>query len=645
MAVKAPTVTVIDFETMPIANRPAYPPAPVGVSIQEPGKKAKYYGWGHPTGGNNCSRADGVKALKAVWKNKRLFFNAKFDIEVACTELGLPMPAWDDIEDAMFLLYLYDPHAPDLRLKPASERLLNLPPDERDAVKEWLLDHKKQLEAEYGITFSKADKGPNTWAKFIAYAPGDVVGPYANSDCDRTLKMFRLLYTDIAARGMLPAYNREREVMPILLANEQQGMRVDMPGLRKDIPLYEQALEDSDKWIRKRLKAPNLNVDSDDEVGEALSNAGVVDDDQWTWTAGGKNVAPKRSVSKTNLRPDQFNDPKVASVLGYRNRLSTCVRMFMRPWLAQAEINGGYITTNWNQVRGTQGGTRTGRPSTNNFNFLNVSKSWHDKNDGYEHPAFLKLPELPLVRVYILPDKGEVFGHRDFNGQELRILGHYEDGALLAAYRDNPLMDVHQFVKGLILDITGLDYHRTQVKITNFRRIYGGGAPATASALNVSIGAAKELLAAHGRALPGVKDLNDEIKAIVRRGDPIVTWGGREYYVEPPKFDPRFGRDMTYEYKLLNYLIQGSAADATKQALINYHNHPDRQARFMVTVYDEINASMPKGRVKEEMAILRDCMECLDFDVPLLTEGKTGLSWGAAKAYKEPPSKYLRKAA
>jgi DNA polymerase I-like protein with 3'-5' exonuclease and polymerase domains len=206
-------------------------------------------------------------------------------------------------------------------------------------------------------------------------------------------------------------------------------------------------------------------------------------------------------------------------------------------------------------------------------------------------------------------------------------------------------MDVHGFVKGLILDITGLDYHRTQVKITNFRRIYGGGAPATASALNVSIEDAKRLLAAHGKALPGIKDLNAEIKAMVARGEPIVTWGGREYYVEPPRYDPKYGRHMTYEYKLLNYLIQGSAADITKQALINYDQHPKRRGRFMVTVYDEINASMPTKIWKEEMAVLRDCMECIDLDVPLLSEAKVGPSWGEAVSIKEEPSKYLHRSA
>jgi len=114
--------------------------------------------------------------------------------------------------------------------------------------------------------------------------------------------------------------------------------------------------------------------------------------------------------------------------------------------------------------------------------------------------------------------------------------------------------------------------------------------------------------------------------------------------VEEPGWSERFQRHMTYEYKLLNYLVQGSAADATKQAIINYHNHPKRVGRFMVTVYDEINSSMPKSMaaLRAEMAVLRDSMECLDFDVPLLSDAKYGPSWGELKKFEEPVSKYAR---
>jgi len=55
----------------------------------------------------------------------------------------------------------------------------------------------------------------------------------------------------------------------------------------------------------------------------------------------------------------------------------------------------------------------------------------------------------------------------------------------------------------------------------------------------------------------------------------------------------------------------------------------------LVTVYDEINISAPKSAIKSEMKILKDCMEGVELDVPMLSDGKTGESWGNLTKYKE----------
>ena len=173
-----------------------------------------------------------------------------------------------------------------------------------------------------------------------------------------------------------------------------------------------------------------------------------------------------------------------------------------------------------------------------------------------------------------------------------------------------------------IREITGLELDRSAVKILNFQAMYGGGAPAASRALDCSLAEAREFKAYHDRALPGRRALSDAITRLVRRGIPITTWGGRKYFPEPP----RDGR--TFEYKLLNYLIQGSAADLTKQAMIDWYNDSDREARFMVQVYDEINISAPKERWREEMAILKRHMEAPRLDVTMLSDAAAGPSWG-----------------
>lgn len=619
---KAPDVVTIDFETHPIGDRPGYPPKPVSVSILYPKKKPDFFAWGHPTG-NNCSKRDAQRALKAAWSSPlpKLFFNAKFDVEVATEHMDVKMLPWGQIHDGMFLAFLDDPHSATLELKPLADRLLGEAADEQEALWQWCCENVRK-------NFPRTKVG-----EYISQMPGTLVGPYANGDTGRTWRMFKLLYPRIQAMGMMEAYDRERELMPILLENEKVGFRVDLKPLARDIKKYSAARESVDAWLRKRLKAPNMNINSNEEFAEALAKAKLVNDEDWVINKDGT-----RSVSKTNFTEDMIRDVKVFRAFGYRNRLGTCLNMFMGPWYEQALNNGGRITTNWNQVRQVGGGTRTGRPSTNNHNFLNISKTWDDKEDGYVHPDFIDVPDLPLTRRYVLPDVGDVFGHRDYNQQELRILAHFEDGALMAAYQRDLRMDVHDFVKDLIAQVVGKEWPRRPVKIVNFRTVYGGGKNATAAGVGCSLEEAGELLAAHARALPGVGDLKKQIKALSADNEPIVTWGGRRYFCEPPGYSKKYNREMTYEYKLLNYLVQGSAADATKQAVINYHNHPKRRGRFLVTVYDEINASMPEP--KHEMPVLRESMECLEFDVPLLSDGKVGPNWGSLKKWDEPPSKW-----
>lgn len=619
-------IVTVDFETYAIQNRPAYPPEPVGVSIIDGDGAPAYYAWGHPTG-NNCSKREGVDALEELWRDPNtelLFHNAKFDIAVAHECLGLPIPHWSRIHDTMFLMFLADPHSPQLSLKPGAKRYLGMEPDEQEELNAWLWTHKDAILEEELKVNPEAKITKRNLGAYIAYAPGDLVGKYADGDTLRTRRLFDYLAPAIREEGMWPAYVRERRLLPMLLENERDGICVDLEALGRDLKLYRKAFAASEDVIRDMLDAPSLNIDADAEMAEALSRAGMVDDDKWTLTKTGK-----RSVAKDALTPEMFNDPLMASALGYRNRLATCLKMFMEPWYRQAVARGGVISCNWNQIRGATHGTRTGRPSTDNPNFLNISKDFENKGDGYTHPAELGLPPLPLVRRYIRADDGHVINHRDFSGQELRVFGDVEQGPLMRAYQQDPDLDPHEFVKNNILEMFDIGAERMtrgNVKIMNFQALYGGGVPAAAKKLKVSLTEAKQFKTFHDRALPGRVIVNEEIKRIVRAGDPIVTWGGRKYYVEEPKIVN--GRMQTWEYKLINYYVQGSAADITKEVLVNWYEDSRRTSRFLLTVYDEINASSPIDAQEREMQLLREHMENIDLDVPMRSDGKFGPNWG-----------------
>lgn len=639
---KLPKPHVIDFETEAIEGRPVYPPIPVGFSLKMAGsRKSKYYAWGHPTK-NNIDKARAADILRDVWTSGEpmLFHNAKFDIDVAQTHMGLGDVPLDPLKchDTQFLLYLLDPHAFSLGLKQSAERWLDMPPTEQHAVRDWLVEHQKTLKAE-GLIPPNVRVTAGNFGAYISRAPGDLVGDYADGDVLRTDALFKKLYPMICERpGMLASYERELKLMPILLNNERAGMRCDLPKLERDMTTAETSMVTVERWLRKKLKAPELDFEKDRDLSEVLDREGVIT--EWTYTKTGL-----RSMNKKVLKPSHYTDKRVFQALGYRNKLATCLSTYYRPWAETARASGGRLYAGWNQTRNDRdAGARTGRLSSSP-NFMAVAKSFEDKGDGWAHPDFIKgLPPLPLMREYLLPDAaGHWWGRRDYNQQELRILGHFEDGALMDAYRNNPRLDVHKFVQDEIKKLLGIELPRTPIKTLNFGLIYGQGVASMAEKLEREVNEVQKFRQAQFAALPGLKELDKSIKSRGKSGECITTWGGRDYFCEPPRIID--GRYRTFEYKLLNYLIQGSAADCTKEALIRYHEAGTGDARFVVSVHDEINISAPKKAFKREMLRLREAMMSVEFDLPMLSDAEYGPNWADMQPLKEPAPDFSKWAA
>jgi DNA polymerase-1 len=360
-------------------------------------------------------------------------------------------------------------------------------------------------------------------------------------------------------------------------------------------------------------------LDDQNSFADALERSGAVT--EWVLTPTGK-----RSKAKDNLK---IVIPEVKILHEYRSALTTCLQTFMRPWLALSEPDGR-LHPNWNQVKqpkgdyGKQKGTRTGRLSSDSPNFQNVPTEF---KDAFGKPMAVPdgLHPLPFLRRYCLPEVGHVWLKRDFSSQEIRILAHFEDGALAEAYRLNPNLDPHTMAQELIAAIVGLIYDRPEVKITGFSIIYGTGAPGLSSQLGRPLHEAAQIKAAYLAAMPGVKDLQDDVKSRGKSGQPIRTWGGRIYYAEAPKVID--GRLRDFAYKLLNYLVQGSAADQTKESIAEWESTRKWYDVFLATVHDEINISAPKEHAKESMATLKEAMNKDRLDVPMLSEGFMGDNW------------------
>jgi DNA polymerase I-like protein with 3'-5' exonuclease and polymerase domains len=615
----------MDFETEAIRARPDYPPRPVGVALKSFGRAAKYWRWGHPDG-NNCSRAEGLRHLRAFAREHTLLcHHAGFDLDVAETHCGLRWPA--EHHDTLLLAFLEDPDSDSLSLKPLAERYLGEPPAEQDAVRDFVLGRRKLGYAEF------AGATARNFGAYISKCPGELVDPYARGDVSRTEGLFRLLVARVRAEPrLLGAYNRELRATRALVRMERRGIPMSERQLRRDLPAVDAARVAVEEPLLRRMKVPAAqrravlhDYESQDDFkwsgkgfAERLLSSGLVS--ELPDTANGNYSTSAESLA--TVMP-----AKLAKEFEVRSQIATCVNTFMVPWLRQAEANGGTFYARFNQVRngdewGKKTGARTGRLSMTP-NMQNVSRD--DKD-----------PRVPVLKRYVVTGEYGALLEPDYSQQELRLLAHYEDGPFLKSYLANPTQDAHILVRDLILASAPYalnrwapDKQRRPVKDINFGLIYGQGLALTAEKLGVELDEARALRKAHSAALPGVPVLIRQLKELARAGEPIWTWGGRRYFCEKPAFIR--GRWYNFEYKLVNVLIQGSAADVTKQAMVNYDSLPESEEDPMVLqVHDSLlvgvrrksGARAAARRVDEAM---RDISGCA---VPMVVDMKrSATSW------------------
>ena len=594
-------LVALDFESHGIEDRPKYPPIPVGLAIYKQDAPPQYLAWGHPTQ-NNCTQAAATKILADILSNPNdefIFHNAPFDCAIIEERLGLTVP-WERVHDTMVLAFLQDPFG-ELSLKPLAAQWLQMPPDERDAVKDWLIKNGKCRDV----------KG---WGAFICEAPGELVGTYAIGDVVRTLDLFTLLFEYIKTTGMEPAYRRELALMPHILKMEQRGLNLDGAMLTADVDYYFTALDELDQTICEIL-GRQVDVDSGAQLADAIEAAGM---------SKGFATTPTglRSTAKESLI-NAINNPTLLGHLLVRGSVATCLRTFMTPWLEQFNKHGR-LFVKWNQIRNySDTGARTGRISSSP-NLQNIPVEWEGLKAQLAKIGYVLPFPLPQVRKYIIPDAGKVFIDRDYSAQELRLLTHFAPGKLLAELEIDPVADIHQ----IAAKIAGIS--RKEAKTLAFAVLYGAGVGKIAESLHMTVAEATRVKEQYLKALPEIKALTKRVQDAGKNRSFITTLGGRQYYAQKPAVVK--GMWKSFEYKLTNYLIQGSAADATKQAMIAYCNKTVH-GELVLSVHDELVIQVDMAHLESESALLESMMNGSfqdELKYKVISTGSTGHNFSAA---------------
>lgn len=377
--------------------------------------------------------------------------------------------------------------------------------------------------------------------------------------------------------------------MPVILDMEQRGVNLDVPLLAADTKLYSERLEALDESIYEQL-GQRISVDSGAELADALERVGLASGFRTTATG-------KRSVAKDSLF-EAIHDKQLLGTLLVRGALATCLRTFMGPWLEQGQKHQR-LYLRWNQIRNyTDTGARTGRLSSSP-NLQNIPTNWELLLGrlaavGYEMPW-----EMPQVRKYIIPDPGHTFIGRDYSAQEMRLLAHFAGGALLESIQKDPTSDVHQ-IAARIASIS-----RKEAKTLGFAVLYGAGVGRIAESLKIGVSEATGIKARYLKALPEIKQFASRLSEDSKCGRPVLTLAGRQYYAERPKVIN--GIFKSFEYKLTNYKIQGSAADQTKEAMYRYASSTT-QGQLVLSVHDQLVIQVPTEHVQTEREVLREAV-------------------------------------
>lgn len=607
-------IAIVDFETEKVDRRPRYPPKPVGVAIQRPDGERKYWAWGHASE-NNCSVEQAAGRLAEIYETcTPVFHNGQFDLDVGTTHLGLRMPA--RFHDTLFLAFLKNPHERSLELKELAPKYLGIKPDARDRLQEWIQTNVKG-----------AKRGKTTWKEHIAEAPGKLAGLYACDDLRMTDAAFHKFYPEIVERGMLEPYRRELACLPITLEMERCGVRVDVRGLQRCRDVFAKAQAKIYSRIAKRLNVgPDFNLNSGQQLAAALVKGNFLRKIQKTPSG---QIATGMDVLNKNC-----SDKKLLQLLGLHSVLEKSRNTFIEPWLEQATLTGGRILPKYSQTRGSEeGGTRSGRLSSSDPNMQQVPA---DVEESRNKDILMALQaylgeefeyEFTGLRAFILPDEGAECISVDYSQQELRLLAHFENGQLAREYKKNPAFDPHAYIQDYIKKQTGKEYPRKFVKVTVFSRIYGAGVKKVQTQLGCDWHTAEAIYQGISQAVPGMDRLIEDLKELSRKDLPHRTWGGREYFAEEDYYDTKTGQWWNFDYKRLNYLIQPSAADMTKQGMIQVRQAVP-EARIAVQVHDEL---LNMGERKHGPRIT-EAMCDMKLNVPILAEPKySSVSWGSVK--------------
>ncbi len=444
--------------------------------------------------------------------------------------------------------------------------------------------------------------------------PAMYVGEYAERDAVVTLDLWQRMKQEIQHQDIQSIFDLETELFPCLVDMRFLGVRVNLEAANE----LKNKLSSEEKECLQKVK---IETGVDTQIWAARSIAQVFEKLRLPFDRTEKTNSP--SFTKNFLQNHPHPTVKLIARAREINKAHTT---FIDTIIKHT--HKGRIHAEINQLRSDSGGTVTGRFSYSNPNLQQI-------------PARNK--ELgPAIRSLFIPEEGCTWGVFDYSQQEPRLVVHYAAlqslygvSDVLDAYNDSNV-DFHQIVADMA------EIPRSQAKTINLGLFYGMGKNKLQAELGVSKDKADNLFRQYHSRVPFVKQLMDNVSSRAQNRGQIRTLLGRlcRFHLwEPNQFgihkplphadaltEHGPGIKRAYTYKALNRLIQGSAADMTKKAMIDLYKEGITPH---IQVHDELDISVISPL---EAAKIKDIMEsAVDLEVPNKVDYESGPNWGSIK--------------
>ena len=442
--------------------------------------------------------------------------------------------------------------------------------------------------------------------------PAMYVGEYAEQDAVLTLKLWQEMKKEIESQDIEDIFNLETELFPCLVDMRFLGVRVDLEAAHK---LKQELVSEEKKCLEKVWKETGVDV----QIWAARSIEKVFQNQKLPYEKTAKTEAP--SFTKNFL---QNHSNELVKLIARAREINKAHTTFIDTILKHE--HNGRIHAEINQIRSDQGGTVTGRFSYANPNLQQIPA--RNKDLG------------PRIRSLFIPEEGCSWGCFDYSQQEPRLVTHY--AALDGLYKVSEVLDAYNEGEAdfhqIVADMANIP--RSQAKTINLGLFYGMGKNKLQAELGISKEDAEDLFRTYHDKVPFVKMLMESVsrraqdrgyvRTLLGRRCRFPLWEPNQFGIHKPlkheeallEHGPGIRRAFTY--KALNKLIQGSAADMTKKAMVELYKEgivPHIQ------VHDELDISVDGNADK-----IKEIMEtAVKLEVDNKVDYESGPNWGTIK--------------